>query len=296
MPLDVGHHVGVLGRRLLALVVHKVLATGCGGVDRAADALLVAVDVLLDRRALLDLGADVGVRDVIPVGRVVHLVGLAVGVGGDGRLALQRPLLVQVLDDVARRHVRLVHHVGAEQQAFVALVRQSGGVAQGAGVRQYPVLRHGGVVLGLLVACAAHGCCRVLGLGVGGEARALHGVHHAVLVAAAAASGLAGAGVDDVVLLVLALTRGVQRVACDALGRKADVRAPLLVVLVVDGVELLALVQRVGRRPDVLGRTQAPQRRVFGGHLFVQGFLEVLVQRVLVDPPDLADVQRGAVL
>ena len=83
--------------------------------------------------------------------------------------------------------------------------------------------------------------------------------------------------------------------AGDPLGRHAGVGAPLLVVLMVDGVELLALVQRVGCFSDVLGRTQAPQRCVFSGHLLVQGFLKMLVQRVLVDAPRLPDVKRWPV-
>ena len=237
VPLDVGHHVRVLGRRLLALVVDKVLAAGRRRRDSPADALLVAVNVLPHRRALLDLGTDVGVRHVVPVGRVVHLVGLAVGVCRDGRLVYERPLFVQVLDDVPGRHVRLVHHVGTEQQPLVLVVRQPCGVAHRSGVRQNPVIGHGRVVLGLRVAGPADGGIHVLRLSVGGKARAFGGVHHAVLVGAApAACGLAGAGIQDVPLLVGTMAGRVQRVAGDPFGRHASVGAPLLVVLMVDGV------------------------------------------------------------
>ena len=101
IPLDVRYHVRILGRCLLALVVDKVLAAGRCCRDSPADALLISVDVLRHRRALFGLGADIGVRDVIPVGRVVHLVGFAVRVCGNGWLSFSGPLVVQMLYHVA---------------------------------------------------------------------------------------------------------------------------------------------------------------------------------------------------
>ena len=100
VALHVSDHVRTLRRREVALLVFEV-ALVVRRHDGVAHASFVAANVLADFFALLDLGADVRVGDVVAILRVMQLVGLAIGVGDDGWLAIFLALLVQMTNRVA---------------------------------------------------------------------------------------------------------------------------------------------------------------------------------------------------
>ena len=78
-------------------------------------------------------------------------------------------------------------------------------------------------------------------------------IYDTVLVSTTTAThSLSSARIDHMVLLVLTVTRRVQRMTSHTLRSKANVVTTLSIFLVVDGVQLLALVQSVSCLTNVL--------------------------------------------